>query len=418
MSKEHIARALRYMGDNLNKESIYYSDIAFMIENEKQYMEFFRSLDSDSDEDINEDSIFVKIGQTYNEYKNNLNETYTTLESNRELTEEERQGTVKKTISKNLILLGKIMQQSNAMNFLIRKHNRKFGKVDESLEVKREDVEKSFNPERIRNYTEPELYSLSIFWTNKFIKYINSMEEYYMYIKDTKGINASDLHSDQQDMLLYISYQKKKFIEKLYHEGTSEEERVQRCKDFEEEYQEICEKHGCKRTSLAVDYKDLHYFEIIKSQLYVAKNMVIRMLLIDRINDRFSTKPIKAIKNWGISEDDRDKSKYVVTIELPGYMLPISVHVPKDYVKEMLRANDINQIDLPHYSVKEDFTDENGKFLSTTIAVKPDPEKGKKIKMASKKKRQNRILTHIRNQIEDKAQTTKNDTININIEDR
>jgi len=418
MNKEHISRALRNMRTNLKKEKIYYSDIGYMLENEKQYMEFFKSLDEDSDEEINEDSIFVKIGLTYNEYKDNLNRTYDILESGNELSEDERQKIVKQTIAKNLVLLGRIMQESNAINFLIKKHNRKFGRIDESLIVEKQDVEKSFKPEKIKNYKDPELYALSVFWTNKFIKYIDAMEEYYMYIKDTKGVSSSELSLEQKDRLLYMSHQKKKFIERLFHDGIDEQERQEMCKAFKQEYEKTCQQHNFKRTSLKEDYEDLHYFEIIKGQLYVAKNMVTRMLLIDRINDGFSTKAIKDIRTWGMAEDSTDKSKYIVTIELPGYMLPISVHVPKDYVRDMLKSNEIDELELPLYSLEKDFTDENGNFLSATIAVKPELEQRQKIKTASKRKRQNKVLKHIRNQIEDKAQTTTKDTISINVEDR
>lgn len=413
MRSEHLERYFERFKNNLNKQSISYNDIAFMTENEKQYMEFFKKLSANSEIDINEDDVFKAVTETYIEYRTEFNQAYDKLEG-QDLTIEEAHKIVTETIQNTLILLGKWMQDSNATEFLVKKHNRKYGSIDESLNVKAEDIEKSFEADKVKRYKITELYTTSIFWTNKFIKYINSLEEYSMYIKDTQGVMRSDIDLQDEDKMLYISYQKKKLIEKIYHECTSQEEREAMCKYFEQRYEEICEKNGCKRVSLEDDFNHLKGFEVIKEQLYVAKNSVVKSLLINLINDVLSRKVLKDVKNWGIEEDTKDKSKYILNIELPGYMLPVSVHVPKYHVREILKASEIESLDLPIFSIKEDFTDETGKFYGATIMYKPGEEQKKDIKNASKRKRNNKILMHIRNQTYDRPQVSNSQKLTIN----
>ena len=151
MRIEHLERYFERFKNNLNKQSISYNDIAFMTENEKQYMEFFKKLSANSEIDINEDDVFKAVTETYIEYRTEFNQAYDKLEG-QDLTIEEAHKIVTETIQNTLILLGKWMQDSNATEFLVKKHNRKYGSIDESLNVKAEDIEKNFEADKVKRY--------------------------------------------------------------------------------------------------------------------------------------------------------------------------------------------------------------------------------------------------------------------------
>ena len=68
MRSEHLERYFERFKNNLNKQSISYNDIAFMTENEKQYMEFFKKLSANSEIDINEDDVFKAVTETEDSY--------------------------------------------------------------------------------------------------------------------------------------------------------------------------------------------------------------------------------------------------------------------------------------------------------------------------------------------------------------
>ncbi len=418
MKNRRIDNTFKGTKENLSKDSISYRDIGFILESQKQYMTFFANLDRELDGDIDESFIIAEIASAYIEYRNNMNKGYEQFkEAKEDTTQEEKKDIFESIISRNLQILGNIMKKSGALEFWKRKHNRKYSEIDESLEVSKEQIESEFEEKRLSRKNIIELTSLSAFWTNKFIKYIDNIEEYYMYVLDTQGLTSSK-DSHEEDRRLYVSLQKKHTVEKIFLEANSEEEAEGIIKEYKEEYKKVFEAEECKRVSLRDDYSELKIFELMKQQLYVAKNMAIKEILVDRISDIYSRNPIQKIKTWGIQDDEKDKTKTIVTIELPGYMLPISVHIPKMHIRELLEKNNISKIDLPQYKPEEDFLDKNGRYLGANVMVMATEQQEKAIRKAYKINKKNKTLGHIKRQIAGETQKIETQTITMNAEER
>lgn len=406
MRNRRIDNLIRRVQENLAKEEIKYEDIGFIIDSQKQYMNFFRNLDKEKDDEIDDKTIMVELAETYMAYRDNMNKGYEELKKAKENNESEKADTIFKNIMVgNLKILENIMEKSGAIEFLVGKHNKKYGKIDKSLETTVSEVKKEFEEGKLKRASRTELEALSAFWTNKFIKYIDNIEEYYMYIEDTRNLGKSK-NIQEEDRRLYIATQKKRIIEKIFLEAKYQDKVEETIKDYSKEYSELFQKVGEKEIKLKDDYESLSIFELIKQQLYVAKDMAIKEIIVERINDIYSGNPLPEIKNWGVSEDSRDASKYIVTIELNGYMLPISLHTPKTQIREVLEKNKINAIKLPWYNPEENFKDDTGHHLGVNVMIRPSMEQQAAIRKAYKANKKGKaskeklyVLEHIKRQI-------------------
>ena len=414
MKNKWIEKLLQEISQNIDKKPCY-RDIAFIVEDQKQYKAFEESLRVQTGEEISKEEILLEIGKAYIEFKDNSNATGAYLVANEnELSIEEREKIILEFARKNLKILGNIMTRSKAIEFQTKKYNKKYMKVDSALEVKAEDVINQFSEEKLKRKSPSELFTMLAFWTNKFIKYIDVIEEAYMYAKDTEEQDLSYISTAEEDKILYQSYQKKRVIEKICQEAETEQEKEQLIVEYSASYTQL---FG-EGTSLEDDYADMNLFERMKQSLYVSKNMTINRILIDRINEIYANNPIRTIKNWGIQEDPKYKSKYIVIIELPGYLLPVTIHMPKVSISKMLKENDISKISFPEYKTQSDFTTQTGEYLGASIMVQATDVQAEAIRKAAKKNRQNKTLQHIRKQVFNEYQQRTNTELEITSEER
>lgn len=354
MKNKWIEKLLQEISQNIDKKPCY-RDIAFIVEDQKQYKAFEESLRVQTGEEISKEEILLEIGKAYIQFKDNSNATGAYLVANEnELSIEEREKII--------------------------------------LEFARKNLKR----------------------TNKFIKYIDVIEEAYMYAKDTEGQDLSYISTAEEDKILYQSYQKKRVIEKICQEAETEQEKEQLIVEYSASYTQL---FG-EGTSLEDDYADMNLFERMKQSLYVSKNMAINRILIDRINEIYANNPIRTIKNWGIQEDPKYKSKYIVIIELPGYLLPVTIHMPKVSISKMLKENDISKISFPEYETQSDFTTQTGEYLGASIMVQATDVQAEAIRKAAKKNRQNKTLQHIRKQVFNEYQQRTNTELEITSEER
>ncbi len=402
-------------GKNEANQNISYKDIAFMAENQKQFMEFFKSLDASTKYDITEENILFEIEDAYQRYKENSSNAYYKVMSIENISDEEKKEYMKKMFVENLSVLGNIMKKSSCLEFLTRKHNKKYLKISQSLEANIGDIEKEFDPNFLSRKTLAELETLTAFWTNKFIKFIDNMEEYYMYIKDTEKRQSMTL--PEEDKMLFVSLQKKRIIEKIYLESDTEDELNNNMRNFKKRYKDIFKNLQCDRTNLVEDFYALATFEKMKYSLYDAKDTAIRNLIVNRMNEVYRGNPLQTIKNWGIKQDEKGKKEYIITIELPYYLLPISLHFPKTCITEILSSANMKDVDLPEYDIDSDFKDENGKMYGVNVVFMPNLNQQEAIKKELKKykkqkdsKNVNRakILSHIYCQLSGKSQMVTN----------
>lgn len=162
-------------------------------------------------------------------------------------------------------------------------------------------------------------------------------------------------------------------------------------KDFTKLFMEVESKYNemftgeSKEESFFQDFNVLLNMYGAQNSLYEIKDQLAHHILFTIVSYKHHKKTLPyLIKNWGISEDKRNMyNKYILYLELRGYMKPLSIHLGEDdfnLYKELIK-------DVPSYqSVFKTPINENNSYLAVNYLFKVSDAQKTKLKKTIKEK--------------------------------
>ena len=120
--------------------------------------------------------------------------------------------------------------------------------------------------------------------------------------------------------------------------------------EYQEEYNEYFSKLVPNTMNiLTYDIEDRYMTgKNMVNNLYKGKNASV-LALIELCLTR------DTIQNWGYIEEDNNLGNFIILgFDIEGLNMPLRIHIPKDYLKEFLEANEMQNI-VPIYKGNEDF---------------------------------------------------------------
>ena len=291
-------------------------------------------------------------------------------------------------LNNTLVNLCSSLSDVGFIDFLIESHNKKcIQNYVSFLSVTPEQMEDEFN--RNKHCDIFSSYAKIAFWANKFIKLLNSAEGSSLFHYNTAFINKSDIDDKNVSSLLYTSDCIKTFLASIYYNSPSPECEKAYLDKYREDYSKVLEGVIGSAANIDTAYKFLALFENSKSIIYSVKDQFTNTLITDCLVEHNKHKASPFIKNWGITKDKKDTSKYIFSIHTRNSLFPCSFHQPQDSLFDTMRALGISKIDIPEYDQFKYFAtfSASGKPFPVNILCPPTERQKKEIKKLAMNKK-------------------------------
>lgn len=403
-SNYRINKAFDNLQIAIDNKAPNFRDIAFMLENEKQYKICKNRLELKFPEtNVNFLTVSNYLADIYRQYIDDLEaieKTIDDIEKNKSnLRPKFQEQQLTKLLNTNLSNLCNALEQTGCTDTLLLKHNKTCQKNKlKVLQLTKEQLDAEFN--RNSRCTKSESYIKTAFWLNKFIKYINSIEEYVAFEYDTLLTDFSTLTPSEKDNLYLVAQKHKELFSTIYNVCQNDEDEKELLEFYQGHYSSIFNPILHKECNLKTDYKFFKSFEYVKSELYASKDQYINTIIIDRLIESSNNFHFSTIPNWGITDDARDKTKYIVCAHLSHYLFPCTFHYPKKSLQNTLEYLDINHVDLPRFNINNYFTDSDGNIFPVNIICSANQQQRSEIKKCSKQNPESKVLSYINNHLE------------------
>ena len=299
-----------------------------------------------------------------------------------------------------LRVIGKIIKDFGLFKIYEQRESARINDI--GIEEENINLEEYFNKEFLETLPIKTLIAMNVFWENRLTKEIQRINNGIFIMQDLNLIEQI-LKDDKKyekfpfdklpddtieaeliktEILNEISQiciddmekamkgkKQEKFVEKIdmdpYVKGVSPQYQAQYNKYFSKKI---------PNTLNILDYDLLDKYltgKNIVNNLYIGKNANV-LALIESCITR------DTIQNWGYIEEENDVGNFIILgFDIEGLNMPLRIHIPKDYLKEFLEANEMENI-IPIYKGNEDFR-KLGNLIKTPVLIPMNPNIKKQI---------------------------------------
>ena len=276
---------------------------------------------------------------------------------------------------------GEFLIKYNKLNKYVEMQNNDYEKMQMTgMEYTEEDAQKIFTDEYIDKLEPLQLAILNAFWQNRFTKEAMNFGE-NLFIFDTLNLwkNYENIQLDEEKIKNVL--QKGSICDRVFYkikdniQETIQEETFSYGlinlknipKQFQKEYKEYFDDKIPESKNLLDE--DVVYGQNkrnIEGVIYKTKTSMIQELLLDIEHN-------KNITNWGYileTQDgknsiQRNKRHILISIDYPGFNMPLRLHTEKDIIEEFFKIRKNSAI-IPIYEGNQDFK-YKGEKLSTKL---------------------------------------------------
>lgn len=377
--EERVANSFYDMQTSLSITSTQSLKIGFLFDNENQYNLYRNMIHPNYSDNNNLD--FLQVTSHLLSISSQLKENYIKMADFQEkyhlgklnLRPSIAEKEYNKLLNTVLVNLCTSLSKTGFIDTLLSKHNKKCAQYHVNvLKLTPEQIEHELDKNKRCNTTDS--YVKLAFCSNKFIKFINSIEEASIYHLSTSNMNHSNLTETEINKLLYIARKKKSFLTSIYLNSYNAKQESLYLNLYKDKYSELLKDTFINSNDLEQEYRFLRLFESTKNDVYTIKDQLSNTLITDCLIDHKTHKAAPYIKNWGIIEDFKDKSKCIFGIHLPRNLFPCAFHLPKYSLYETMRFLKVNAIDIPKYDISEHFITFTGELFPINIIASPSEE--------------------------------------------
>lgn len=234
-----------------------------------------------------------------------------------------------------------------------------------------------------------------VFYINKIVKYVDALEYGAMLNNDFHKAKTGN-----NKRIKFFSKLKTDYLKKVIEAiQTMSEEEWKKFSIKSEEYNKIFE-DIFENLNFEEDLANVYRYERCKENIYGNKSQMITNSLAALISANKGSLN-KDVRNWGIGKDKN--GDFLMGMNLYGYPMPITVHVPKCSIENLLKTfkNDPiygreRYIMVPKYN---SVLDSNGSIFSTNVLFKSKEYQREKIKSVAENNPNNNCLKFFYSQI-------------------
>ena len=276
---------------------------------------------------------------------------------------------------------GEFLIKYNKLNKYVEMQNNDYEKMQMTgMEYTEEDAQKIFTDEYIDKLEPLQLAILNAFWQNRFTKEAINFGE-NLFIFDTLNLWENYENAELDEEKIKNVLQKENICDRVFnkikddiketiHEETFSYGLINLKnipQQFKKEYKEYFdEKIRESKNSLEEDIVSGQNKRNVESAIYRTKASMIQELLLDIEHN-------KNITNWGYIPETQDgknsiqrnKRHILISIDYPGFNMPLRLHTEKDIIEEFFKIRKNSAI-IPIYEGNQDFK-YKGEKLSTKL---------------------------------------------------
>lgn len=420
--EERVANSFDDMKTSLSINSTQNLKLGFLFDNEDQYSSY-RDIVQASSPNNNTNLDFLQVASHLISISSQFKEDYTAMSNFQEqyhlgklnLRPNVAEREYNKLLNTILVNLCTSLSKSGFIDTLLLKHNQKCTQYYVNvLKLTPEQIKYELDKNSRCNITDS--YTKLAFWLNKFIKFINSIEESSIYHLTTSRMNLSNIPETERNKLLYIARKKKTFLTSIYLNSYNDEQESSYLDFYKDKYSELLKDTFIDSNNLEEEYRFLRLFESTKNDIYTMKDQLANTLITDCLIDHKSRPVAPYIKNWGITEDPKDKSKCILGIHLPRSLFTCTFHLPKYSLYKSMQFLKINKIDIPKYDIGNYFTTGTGEIFPVNIISSPSEEQINSIKKICRNTKTHApILDTINSHLSGYSYISHNDTMHFEL---
>ena len=285
---------------------------------------------------------------------------------------------IRKRYITGLKTIGEIIKYFGFFGEYEKRENSRLEKI--GIEQEKTELKQYFNEEYLGTLPIKTLIAMSAFWENRLTKEIEKITNATFILQDLnlieKILNDEGEYQEFQfekiiDKKIELELLKTEFLKEVTQMCVDEmeedlkkqkrqEEKVKEvditpyirevAAEYQEEYNEYFSKLVPNTMNiLTYDIEDRYMTgKNMVNNLYKGKNASV-LALIELCLTR------DTIQNWGYIEEDNNLGNFIILgFDIEGLNMPLRIHIPKDYLKEFLEANEMQNI-VPIYKGNEDF---------------------------------------------------------------
>ena len=309
---------------------------------------------------------------------------------------------IRKRYITGLKTIGEIIKYFGFFGEYEKRENSRLEKI--GIEQENTELKQYFNEEYLGTLPIKTLIAMSAFWENRLTKEIEKITNATFILQDLNLIEKilNDEGEYQEfpfekllDKKIELELLKTEFLKEVTQMCVDEmeedlkkqkrqEEKVKEvditpyirevAAEYQEEYNEYFSKLVPNTMNiLTYDIEDRYMTgKNMVNNLYKGKNASV-LALIELCLTR------DTIQNWGYIEEDNNLGNFIILgFDIEGLNMPLRIHIPKDYLKEFLEANEMQNI-VPIYKGNEDFM-KLGESMKTPALIPMSPNVKRQIK--------------------------------------
>ena len=276
---------------------------------------------------------------------------------------------------------GEFLIKYNKLNKYVEMQNNDYEKMQMTgMEYTEEDAQKIFTDEYIDKLEPLQLAILNAFWQNRFTKEAINFGE-NLFIFDTLNLWENYENAELDEEKIKNVLQKENICDRVFNKIKDDIKETIHEETFsyglinlknipqqlKKEYKEYFdEKIRESKNSLEEDIVSGQNKRNVESAIYRTKASMIQELLLDIEHN-------KNITNWGYIPETQDgknsiqrnKRHILISIDYPGFNMPLRLHTEKDIIEEFFKIRKNSAI-IPIYEGNQDFK-YKGEKLSTKL---------------------------------------------------
>ena len=298
--------------------------------------------------------------------------------------------------------IGEIIKYFGFFGEYEKRENSRLEKI--GIEQEKIDLKQYFNEEYLGTLPIKTLIAMSAFWENRLTKEIEEITNATFILQDLNLIEKIlndegeyqefpfeklpdkkiELEILKTEILKEITQMCVDEMEEDLKKQKRQEEKVKEiyitpyirevAAEYQEEYNEYFSKLIPNTMNiLTYDIEDRYMTgKNMVNNLYKGKNANV-LALIESCITR------DTIQNWGYVEEDNNVGNFIILgFDIEGLNMPLRIHIPKDYLKEFLEANEMENI-IPIYKGNDDFR-RLGELIKTPALIPMSPNVKRQIK--------------------------------------
>ena len=309
---------------------------------------------------------------------------------------------IRKKYIEGLLVIGKIIKNFGLFRAYEQRENTRLEEI--GIEGENVKLEEYFNKDFLETLPIKTLIAMNAFWENRLTKEIEGINNATFILQDLnlvekilqdegeyqsfpfQKIEDDDIETElvKTEILKETSQICIDKMEKDLKNQKRQEEKVEEIditpyiNEVASKYQEEYNKYFSKLVPntmniLTYDIEDRYMTgKNMVNNLYKGKNANV-LALIESCITR------DTIQNWGYVEEDNNVGNFIILgFDIEGLNMPLRIHIPKDYLKEFLEANEMENI-IPIYKGNDDFR-RLGELIKTPALIPMSPNVKRQIK--------------------------------------